>query len=338
MASLDSASLSEFFDAVTSTSTPLAPDRSMPSSSGQATACSAAMRARSGPLAAAVPIMALPGSPMTVRTSSKSTFTPPYSLMISEMPPTAFFSTSLACAKASACVTSSPSTSSSFSLRMTISESTLASSSARPSSALLMRLPPSQSKGLVTTPTVRMPISLATRAITGAAPVPVPPPMPAVMKSMCAPSMALRISSIAASAASRPLAGLPPAPRPLLPSWISLGALLRESACASVLAQENCTPWTPRSIMCATALPPPPPTPMTLICVPWLNSSTSIISMAISDSLDMRLLCCRCFWKLRRLPFVAGSVRRGRAGASPSFVEMQGRVTMGEPQCVDGHG
>jgi hypothetical protein len=34
-----------------------------------------------------------------------------------------------------------------------------------------------------------MPISLATRAITGAAPVPVPPPMPAVMKSMCAPVM-----------------------------------------------------------------------------------------------------------------------------------------------------
>ena len=34
----------------------------------------------------------------------------------------------------------------------------------------------------MTTPTVRMPISRAQRAMTGAAPVPVPPPMPAVTK------------------------------------------------------------------------------------------------------------------------------------------------------------
>jgi hypothetical protein len=77
IASLDSTASGEPLAAVISTSTPLAPDRSMPSSSGQATACSAAMRARSGPLASAVPIMALPGSPITVRTSSKSTFTWP---------------------------------------------------------------------------------------------------------------------------------------------------------------------------------------------------------------------------------------------------------------------
>ena len=183
--------------------------------------------------------MALPGSPITVRTSSKSTFTPPYSLMISEMPPTAFFSTSLACAKASSCVTSSPSTSSSFSLSTTISESTLASSSARPASALVMRRPPSQSKGLVTTPTVRMPISLATRAITGAAPVPVPPPMPAVMNSMCAPSIALadvvdrrfrRVTALLGLAAGAQAVGA------------ELDGLVRvaaRSACASVLAQTN---------------------------------------------------------------------------------------------------
>ena len=188
--------------------------------------------------------MALPGSPITVRTSSKSTFTWPGTLMISAMPPTAFFSTSLAWAKASSCVTSSPSTSSSFSLSTTISESTLASSSARPLSALVMRRPPSNSNGLVTTPTVRMPISRATRAITGAAPVPVPPPMPAVMNSMCAPSMAARMSSTASSAASRPLSGLLPAPRPLVPSWMVLWASLRLSACASVLAQMNSTPCT----------------------------------------------------------------------------------------------
>jgi hypothetical protein len=91
-----------------------------------------------------------------------------------------------------------------------------------------------------------MPISLATRAITGAAPVPVPPPMPAVMNSMCAPSMALRMSSTAASAASRPFSGLLPAPRPLAPSWMVRCAALRASAWASVLAQMNSTPCTLR--------------------------------------------------------------------------------------------
>jgi hypothetical protein len=59
--------------AAISTSTPRAPLRSMPSSSGQATARSAALLARSGPPATAVPIIALPGSLITVRTSSKST-------------------------------------------------------------------------------------------------------------------------------------------------------------------------------------------------------------------------------------------------------------------------
>ena len=219
MACLDSLNLREPLAALINTKTPLAPDKSMPSSKGQATACSEAMRARSGPLAEAVPIMALPGSPMTVRTSSKSTFTWPGTLMISAIPPTAFLSTSLACAKASSWVMSSPPGNSiSFSLSTTINESTLASSSAKPASALCMRRPPSKSKGLVTTPTVRMPISLATRAITGAAPVPVPPPIPAVMNSMCAPSMAARMSSIASSAASRPFSGLLPAPKPVWPN------------------------------------------------------------------------------------------------------------------------
>ena len=102
----------------------------MPSSSGQATASSAALVARSGPPACAVPIIALPGSLITVFTSSKSTLTRPGTWMMSLMPPTAFFSTSLACAKACSCVTSSPITSSSFSLSTTIRLSTLASSSA----------------------------------------------------------------------------------------------------------------------------------------------------------------------------------------------------------------
>ena len=124
-----------------------------------------------------------------------------------------------------------------------------------------------------------MPISLATRAITGAAPVPVPPPMPAVMNSMCAPSIDWRMRSTASSAAAVPASGLAPAPRPVVPSWIRWCAAERLSACASVLAQTKSTPCTPSSIMCSTALPPPPPTPITLICVPMLNSS--IISIAM---------------------------------------------------------
>ena len=46
---------------------------------------------------------------------------------------------------------------------------------------------PSNLKGLVTTATVRAPSSLARLAMTGAAPVPVPPPRPVVTKTMSAP-------------------------------------------------------------------------------------------------------------------------------------------------------
>ena len=45
----------------------------------------------------------------------------------------------------------------------------------------------SNEKGLLTTATVSAPLSLATWAITGAAPVPVPPPMPTARKIMSAP-------------------------------------------------------------------------------------------------------------------------------------------------------
>ena len=50
-----------------------------------------------------------------------------------------------------------------------------------------MRLLPSNWNGLVTTPTVKIPCSLAALAITGAAPVPVPPPIPAAINAMWLP-------------------------------------------------------------------------------------------------------------------------------------------------------
>ena len=66
----------------------------------------------------------------------------------------------------------------------------------------------------MTTPTVRAPLSRAIFAITGADPVPVPPPIPQVIKIMSDPLMALLISSRVSSAALRPISELPPAPSP----------------------------------------------------------------------------------------------------------------------------
>jgi len=103
---------------------------------------------------------------------------------------------------------------------------------------------------------------------TGAAPVPVPPPMPAAMNSMFTPSSESSISPTVSSAAALPTSGRAPAPSPPVmsgPSWMRLSdeALLR--ACASVLATMKSTPSISALIMLAIALPPAPPTPMTMI-------------------------------------------------------------------------
>src|SRR5207247_118876 len=122
--------------------------------------------------------------------------------------------------------------------------------------------------GLVTTPTVSEPSSFATLAMTGAAPVPVPPPMPAVMKIMSASARYSRRRSTSSWAARLPTSGLPPAPSPRVsfsPSCILIGARLALRACESVLAAMKSTPGKPAAIMVFTALPPPPPTPPTLL-------------------------------------------------------------------------
>ena len=147
-------------------------------------------------------------------------------------------------------------------------ESTKLESCSIPSLATLLRLPPSKVNGMVTTATVKTPSSLASLAMTGAAPVPVPPPIPAVINTMSEFSNNWRICSSSLSAASRPTSGLAPAPKPrllfLIPSWILLGADRRSSACLSVLAQTKVMPFTPFCTMVSTALPPPPPTPITV--------------------------------------------------------------------------
>ena len=56
--------------------------------------------------------------------------------------------------------------------------------------------------------------SLANLDITGAEPVPVPPPRPQVTKTMSAPSSFSFIASSLSSALSSPMSGIPPAPSP----------------------------------------------------------------------------------------------------------------------------
>ena len=90
---------------------------------------------------------------------------------------------------------------------MMISVSTCFCNSSTPPSACFIRREPSNWKGFVTTPTVRIPISRAALAMIGAAPVPVPPPMPAVMKHMWQPESRSTISSINSSAAAAPTSG-----------------------------------------------------------------------------------------------------------------------------------
>jgi hypothetical protein len=70
----------------------------------------------------------------------------------------------------------------------------------------------------------------------------------------------------------------------------AVGGTARQGLRIGVGADELDAACTLRSIMCSTALPPPPPTPITLIWVPRLNSSTSIISMVMCVSPDF----CSC--------------------------------------------
>src|SRR6185312_9313551 len=139
--------------------------------------------------------------------------------------------------------------------------------------------------GLVTTATVSAPISLASDAIIGAAPAPVPPPRPVVTNTISAPSSASIILSASSSAPRRPISGLAPAPSPLVslvPNWIFTGARDICNACKSVLATTNSTPSMPEQIIRFTALPPPPPTPITLILALLRGSSLKLIRISPS--------------------------------------------------------
>ena len=132
-----------------------------------------------------------------------------------------------------------------------------------------------------------MPRLRAISATTGAAPVPVPPPIPHVTNTMLASLMMSTISSLFSSTALAPISGFAPAPRPLVsfsPIWIFVVALLSERACLSVLIAISSTPSTFSSIILLTALLPAPPTPITRILAGVL-SSFDFISSTVASSL-----------------------------------------------------
>src|SRR5580700_8710438 len=222
---------------------------------------------------------------MMVFTSAKSRLMMPGMVMISLMPCTAWRRISSAMRNASKKLVPCSTHSIRRSLGITMTVSTLPISSARACSACSMRRFPSKAKGLVTTATVSAPSSLARFATTGAAPLPVPPPNPAVTKTMSAPSSASRIFSVSSSAALRPTSGFAPAPRPFVnfaPSCNFTGAWESFSACKSVFAAMNSTPSTFARIMRLTAFDPPPPAPITFIFAPFCGSSVNETLIPVS--------------------------------------------------------
>ena len=192
---------------------PWAPS-SVVSSSGEEVAFSAASTARLSPVPMPMPSSAGPASDMIVRTSAKSRLIRPGSVIRSAMPCTPWRRTSSAVRNASTIEVDLSSTVSSRLFGTTISVSTSSASAWMPASATCARREPSKPNGFVTMPTVSAPSSRAIRATIGAAPVPVPPPSPAVMKTMSAPLSSAFVRSWSSIAAARPSSGFEPEPRP----------------------------------------------------------------------------------------------------------------------------
>ena len=103
--------------------------------------------------------------------------------------------------------------------------------------------------GIVTIPTVSIPNSFAAAAMMGAAPVPVPPPIPAVIKTILVSlERNSLISLILSIAAFFPTSGIEPAPLPcvrVLPSCTLKGTGDISKAWESVLHTIKSTPLTP---------------------------------------------------------------------------------------------
>ena len=101
-----------------------------------------------------------------------------------------------------------------LSFGITIIVSTCFLSSSIPPIALSILLFPSNENGRVTIATVKAPKFWAISATTGAAPVPVPPPIPHVINTISAPFNISSISFFSFTANSLAYSGLAPAPSP----------------------------------------------------------------------------------------------------------------------------
>ena len=225
-----------------------APKISLSLRRGESRAPSTASIALFSPLDSACPITAVPLFWSTLLASFKSILTRRCWEITSAIPLVAVFNTSLALANAWLNV-KSPYTWISLSLFIINKVSTFFLSSINPCFAYFFLFPPSVENGFVTTPTVKIPFCFATSAITGAAPVPVPPPIPAVINNILVfASNSSLILSILSSAALFPISGFEPAPNPSVssaPSWIFTGTLLASKACESVLQTTKSTPLIP---------------------------------------------------------------------------------------------
>ncbi len=225
--------------------TKCAPVMSQSLSRGDSNASITAVRARPSPDAFPDPMMARPELRMTVFTSFMSTLISPVRVMTSAMPLAAVQRISSALLKAVR-MAKFPYNSRNLSFRMMSKVSTDSRICSRPFCACAVLRFPSNWNGMVTMPTVRMSISRAACAITGAAPVPVPPPIPAVMKTMLVLSpINFLTSSIDSMAALRPTSGSEPAPWPrvsVMPNCTLTGTGLASNAWASVLQMMKSTP------------------------------------------------------------------------------------------------
>ena len=192
-----------------------------------------------------MPIRAVPAALMTPLTSAKSTLISPGVVIRSVIPCTPLSRTSSALRKAS--INETPA--SPIWKEPVIGDHDQGVAASRsevmPASAWFERRLPSKENGRVTTPTVSAPSLRAMVATTGAPPVPVPPPSPAVTNTMSAPRSS---SSISSWHPQRPC-GPPPGPlRPRVPGWSHdprqalTSASLISSAWASVLMAMNSTP------------------------------------------------------------------------------------------------
>src|SRR3990167_4197936 len=272
--------------------TPFAPSIEDSSSSGLETAFWADSTALFSPLPIPVPISACPIPVMIAFTSAKSRLTRHGMVINSDMPFTDCLKTSSATLNASLKDICFETTLSNLSFGIVISVSTFSLSSFNPASACDNLLFPSKLNGFVTTPTVNAPLSFAIFATTGAAPVPVPPPIPAVTKTISAPSNKSAIWSALSNAAFFPISGLPPAPSPLVnsePIWIFVRTGDTFNTCASVFTTIKSTPSNFEDIIVLTALPPPPPTPITLSFAELLNSSDNSNVILLPSHLAINL-------------------------------------------------